>query len=136
MFFFVFSSVVVVVLLAGILLLSDSCRTHARTTRPHDATCETFSRCHRPSSVDGMRDEIRFWKEKKQMRCRFVNHLRVLFSPIKTMHATYNHKQRALFSLSLFSQNTLYSSIEGTENNREEDVSLPRAMMCALYTVL
>jgi hypothetical protein len=37
MFFFVFSSVVVVVLLAGILLLSDSCRTRARhdpTTRP------------------------------------------------------------------------------------------------------
>jgi hypothetical protein len=36
MFFFVFSSVVVVVLLAGILLLSDSCRTRAHdpTTRP------------------------------------------------------------------------------------------------------
>jgi hypothetical protein len=63
MFFFVFSSVVVV-LLAGILLLSDSCRTRARhdpTTRParlfRDATVRR--------RVDGMR-EMRFAFGKKK----------------------------------------------------------------------
>ena len=120
MFFFFFSSVVVV-LLAGILL-SDSC--HARA-RPHDATRD---RAIPPSRSMGC-DAILFGERKKQMRCRFVNHLRVLFSPIKTMHATLT-TNNALSSLSLFSQNTLYSSIEGTENNRE-DVSA-RDDVCAL----
>lgn len=124
MFFFVFSSVVVVVLLAGILLLSDSCRTRAHdpTTRPARLFRDTTVRRRWDARWDSLLER------KKQMRCRFVNHLRVLFSPIKTMHATLT-TNNALSSLSLFSQNTLYSSIEGTENNREE-VSLFCARWC------